>query len=247
MIGLAFVLIFFLLMIVYALIGRRRPGRNLRDISAFASLGRAFGQSVEAGRRLHVSLGRGNLSGLQAASALVGLSVLGRITRFASVSDRPPIATSGEGSLAILSQDTLQSAYRAIGAEGQFEVNSAQLTGLTPFSYAAGTLPVIFDEQTAAHVLLGHFGSEVGLIADAAVRSGGLTLAGSDNLPAQAVLYAVSQEPLIGEELYAAGAYVQAGGLHTASLHVQDIMRWVLVAAILGGAAFKLLQSLGVL
>jgi hypothetical protein len=56
------------------------------------------------------------------------LSVLERIARFASVSDRPPLATSGEGSLAILSQDTLQAAHQAIGAEGQFDYSSGQLT-----------------------------------------------------------------------------------------------------------------------
>jgi hypothetical protein len=111
---------------------------------------------------------------------------------------------------------------------------------LTPFAYAAGTLPVISNEQTAAHILAGHFGSEVALIADAAERSQNLTLAGSDSLPAQAILFAAAQEPLIGEELYAAGAYVNAGPLHTASLHAQDVFRWLLVLGILIGVILKL-------
>jgi hypothetical protein len=240
LLGLAFIIVFFLLMLIFAFLGRRRQGRTLREIPAFDHLGRAFGLSVEAGKRLHVSLGRGGILGLPAGSALIGLSVLERIARFASVSDRPPIATSGESALAILSQDTLRSTHRRAGAEAQYDPASGQLTGLTPFAYAAGTLPVIFDEQTSAHILAGHFGSEVGLIADAAGRSHSLTLAGSDNLAAQAVLVAAAQEPLIGEELYAAGAYMQAGTLHVASLHAQDVLRWLLVLAILAGVALKL-------
>ncbi len=48
----------------------------------------------------------------------------------------------------------------------------------------------------------------------------------------------------LGEELYAAGAYLGAGGAHSASLRMQDILRWVLVAAILIGAILKLLGIL---
>jgi hypothetical protein len=54
------------------------------------------------------------------------------------------------------------------------------------------------------------------------------------------VLYAAAQEPLIGEELFAAGAYLGAGQTHTASLRVQDIMRWVLIVVIILGSLAKL-------
>lgn len=247
--GLGFVLVFFVLMIAFVVAGRRRAHRaqplaGLRSIPAFDRLVQAVGLAVEAGQRLHLSLGRGSLSGLQAASALVSLSVLDRIARDASVSDRPPVATSGEGALAILSQDVLRGTYRNMGIEDRFDPVSGQLTGLTAFSYAAGTLPIIFDQQVSANFIAGHFGAEVALIHDAAERSGGQTLAGSDNIPAQAVIYALAQEPLIGEELYAAGAYTLAGPLHVASLRAQDILRWVLILAILAGVVLKLVGAL---
>jgi hypothetical protein len=158
---------------------------------------------------------------------------LQRIARAASISDRPPVATSGEATLAILSQDTLRSAYHAIGADSQYDPSLGQLSGLTPFSYAAGAMPVVFDMQVSVNILAGHYGSEVALITDAAERSGLLVLAGSDSLPAQAILYAAAQEPLIGEELYAAGAYVQAGPMHLASVRAQDVLRWILIGGIL--------------
>ena len=46
---------------------------------------------------------------------------------------------------------------------------------------------------------------------------------------------------LVGEEIYAAGAYVNAGPMHAASLQAQDVLRWLLVAVILGGTILKLL------
>jgi hypothetical protein len=244
LLGLGFVVIFLLLMITYAFLARKRPKGSWREIAAFSRLGRSIGLAVEAGKRLHISLGHGSLNGLQAGSAFMGLSILQRIARVASISDSPPVATSGEGVLGILSQDTQKSTYRAIGSANLYQQSSGQITGLTPFSFAAGTLPVIFDQNVAANVLAGHFGSEVGLITEAGERNGSLTLAGSDNLTAQAVLYAAAQEPLIGEELYASGAYIQAGNFHSASLRTQDFMRWVIIIAILIGAVLKLVNVL---
>lgn len=238
--GLIFVVIFFVLMAFYAFRARQAPRWPQREIPAFGRLRRGIGLAVEAGQRLHLTLGHGGVSGLEGGSTLVGLSVLQRIARVASVSDRPPITTSGEATQGILSQDSLRSALRSINADDLYAPTAGQISGLTPFSFAVGTLPVIYDQQVAVTILAGHFGSEVALITDAAERNGNLTLGGSDSLPAQAILYATAQEPLIGEELYAAGAYLQAGAMHLASLRVQDIFRWILAGIILAGAVLKL-------
>ena len=244
LLGLIFVVIFILMMIFFAAASRRGQSPQLREIPTFARLGRSIGLAVEAGERLHVSLGRGSLFGIPGASALIGFSILRRIAQAASVSDRPPVATSGEGSLALLSQDTLRAVYRDMGASNQYEFTSGQLSGLTPFGYAAGVLPVIFDQQVSATFVAGHLSSEAALIADAGERNGSLTLAGTDSLPGQAVLYASAQEPLIGEELFASGAYLKAGAMHQASVRTQDIFRWVVIVSILVGAGLKFLGVL---
>jgi hypothetical protein len=234
--ALVIVIVFAGLMIIFAVAGRQHPGRNLREIHAFTRLRRAVGLAVEAGTRLHISLGRGGIIGPESGSALAGYSILDRITRAASISDRPPVATSGDSVLSILSQDTLRGTYRAMGVEHEYKPESAQLTGLTPLSYAAGAMPVIRDGQVSANVLAGHFGSEVALLIDAGERAGSITIAGTDSLPGQAVLFAAAHEPLIGEELFAGGAYLGAGALHVASLRTLDVFRWTLIIVILIGA-----------
>lgn len=236
-----FVLIFIGLMIMFAVSGRSRPGVKLRRISAFIKLRRVIGLAVEAGSRLHISIGRGGAIGAESASAFVGLSVLDRLARSASTSDNPPIATAGEGAIGTLAQDTLRGTYQQIGLGGKFDPTTGRVAGLTPFSYAVGTQPLVSDKKTGANVLIGHFGSEVALITDAGERSDNLTLAGTDHLPAQAVLFATAHEPLIGEELYAGGAYLNAGIMHDASLRTQDIFRWALIIVIVIGILAKFL------
>ncbi len=220
---------------------RRKSPAVFRKIEAYDRLNRAIGLSVEGGTRLHISIGRGNLFTARGGSALAGLAMLRRLTERASLSDQPPIVTSGDASLAILSQDTLQSGYRAARAEDQFRFTAGRLTGLTPFAFAAGTLPVIRDEGVSANVVIGELGAEAALLADAAESANASLIAASDNLAAQSVFYAAATEPLIGEELFAAGAYLGAGASHEASLQTQDILRWLVILAVLGGAVLKVL------
>jgi hypothetical protein len=239
--GLLFILLCLGLILFYIFSDRTREKINLRSIQAFSHFRREVDLAVEAGKRLHITLGRGNINDLQGGAAFIGLTILDRCARDASNSDRPPVTTSGDGLITILSQDTLQSTYRSLATEQRYDPTNARLTGLTPMAYAVGTIPAIHDEHVSANILAGHFGAEIALLTEAGERSHSLTVAGSDSIPAQAVLYATTDEPMLGEELYAAGAYLGAGAAHTASLGMQDILRWVLVVIILIGAIFKLL------
>ncbi len=232
-----------ILLLLFIFLRRRSPG-SFRVIEAYERLNRSVGLAVENGTRLHISLGRGNLFTVRGASALAGLAMLRRLAERTSVSDRPPIATSGDATLAILSQDTLQAGYRAAGAEEQYRFTTGRLTGLTPFSYAAGALPTIHDESVSTNIVLGDLGAEAALLTEASDRENANLIAASDNLSAQSIFYAAAQEPLIGEELFAAGAYVGAGAAHEASLHVQDVLRWLIILGMLLGSLFTLARGL---
>jgi hypothetical protein len=131
-----------------------------------------------------------------------------------------------------------------VAVDQVFEINNARLAGFTPISYVAGVMPTFRDENISTNVLIGNFGPEVGLLTEASDRNATPVIAASDSLPAQAVLYASTAEPLIGEELFAAGAYLQAGTTHAASLVVQDILRWLIIVAVIVAAGLKLVGSL---
>ena len=219
---------------------RRKSTPIFREIPAIIRLRKAIGRAVEDGSRMHFSLGKGGLTSPQGAASLAGLSTLRRLADLTSTSDKTPIATSGDGSLTILSQDVMQASYQEATGGGQFDATGARLTGLTPFSYASGTIPVILDEQISANVLIGSFGVEAALMADASERQNSFLLASSDSLTGQAVLFASAQEPLIGEELYAVSEYVSHTPIHAASLSVQDVLRWTIIACMLLGSILKL-------
>ncbi len=220
---------------------QRKSRPKLRTIPAFTRLYRAIGLSVEDGTRLLIGLGNTSLLTGNAGAPLAGLAMLRRLAERTSLSDRPPIAVAGEAPLALLAQDTLESGYREAGAGEYYQPTTGRVVGLTPFSAAAGTMPIFRDEAVSAAVFMGHFGVEAGLLAAAAERENALAVGSSDDLTAQAVWFASAPETLIGEELFAASAYIGGSPSQTASLTVQDVLRWIIIAALVGGAALKLL------
>ncbi len=228
----------FLLLIIT--LWKRKSPINFRDIPALARLYRTLGLSIEDGTRLHISLGSGGLLDARGGSALAGLAMLRHIAERTSVSDKPVVASAGDPAIGLLAQDTLQSGYHAANVDDLYVPTSGRVTGLSPFSYAAGAMNISQNENVSANIMIGHFGAEAALLADAADRANVTLIGASDDLAGQAALFASTQDALIGEELFAAGAYLGAGVSHRASLTLQDLLRWLVIIALLGGVAAKI-------
>lgn len=234
--------VFLVAMVAFWAISRRKGARpvSLREIDSFMSLPTTVGQAVENGQRLHISLGSGTIGDVSTASALAGLTVLQQISAAAVVSDKPPIVTTADGIAMLLAQDSLREVYIRQNAENRYDPNAARVAGVTPMAFGSAITSTIKDESVAGTVLIGSVGEEVILIAEAANRQKVTTLAASDNPAAQAFLYASTDHPLIGEDLFAGGAYIGRLPLHVASLLAQDAVRVLVILAILALAAIKL-------
>ena len=149
---------------------KRRSPANLREIPALTRLYRTLGLSMEDGTRLHISLGHGSLLDAHGGSALAGLAMLRHIAERTSVSDMPSVASAGDPALGLLAQDTLQAGYQAAGVEELYVPTAGRVTGLSPFSFAAGAMNISQNENVSANIMIGHFGSEVALLAEASDR-----------------------------------------------------------------------------
>ena len=237
-----------LLILALTLLARRASFRQraLRPIDAFQSLPTTVGQAVETGQRLHISLGTGSLATADTAITVAGLTVLDQISAAAAVSDRPPVVTSATGPVALLAQDVLRGVYQRQNAEARYDPESSQVAGLTPLAFGAAQTTLPKDEAAAGAVLIGAIGTEAVLLAEGGQRAGVTTLAGTDNLTGQALLFATTDHPLVGEDVFAGAAYIGAQPRHLASLTAQDIARVVIGLAIVIGVVAQSLHALGV-
>jgi hypothetical protein len=231
-----------LLMIIFTLPGVVKRYRTLRPIPAMIKMKKTLATAVEAGKRIHISLGNAPLTDQNAAASYVALNTITKSVQMATLGDRPLVATSGDGPLSLLTRNELETAYRECNASDQYEMSQGRLTGLTRFSYLAGTMSVITHDKVYANLFLGDLGPESLLMSQAVRRRNGQLLAASSSIPAQAVFYAESEDTLIGEDVFAVADYLQEDGTQHAGLWVQDILRWVIIGMMLIGGSIKLAQ-----
>ncbi len=230
------------LILVFSLILRGR-WPVFRELPGYDAVITNLGRTVEAGTRIHVALGEGEIIGPGAEAELAGLSALAKVSQAASVSDRPPIATSGDGVTSLLAQDVMYTVYRQMRAEERFNEDMGRLAGLGPSGYAAGAIGTASLEKVSATLIIGGMGSEAALVADSGSQRGSVVAAVTDPV-GQAAAYATTDHPLIGEELFAAGAYLKVHPAHAASLQAQDVVRWIAIGAIFLGALISTIVGL---
>ena len=163
------------------------------------------------------------------------------IAEATTMSDRPVVATAGDGALAVLAQEALRGAYARTGAKEHYRSTTGRMLGPTPFSYAAALPVILSSEKVSVHLLAGSFGMEGALAAEMGERQRAFVLAGTDDVQTQALFFAAAQHSLLGEEVFTTGAYLQGTTMQRASLRLQDWLRLGLVVAILVGTALRTL------
>jgi hypothetical protein len=225
--------------------GRRPP--VLRPIAAWEALRRLVGRAIEEGKQVHLSLGRAGVGGEQTAVVSAALDAQRPLAQegaeLNALQGSPAlVVTVADPLLMLAAQDGLYRAYRAQGYPASYDETQVQLIAPDPLAYAVGAQDRIDDERTVANVMVGHQGDEVLLMGETGAQRDLLQVGGSDALNAQALLTATADHVVLGEEVFAAGAYLTRRPALIASLQVQDVLRAAAAIAILVGVLVKSLS-----
>lgn len=243
LLGLIALILFGALQIFYTL--RFTTGRRprFRIISVFNALHGQMGRAIESGKALHVSIGTGGISGEDTATTLAGLSVVEFLAGEAAASGIAPIITTADSTALLLTQDILRRPHVRQGDLSGYQPLSARLLALNPMQYAAATMDLLAHDQVSANVMIGGFGPEIGLIEHETGKQQLPQLTGAADPRALALMTVAHENVLIGEEIFAAKAYLQARPQHLASLRAQDVLRWLVVVLMTGWFVFNLIQQ----
>lgn len=216
-----------------SLVMRRRSARNLRPIAAWERLPGMLEQAAGQGRPLHLSTGGAGLQGSDTLLALAGAELVYQAARQAQ---SPVILTTSATTMIPLGYDMLRRAQRARGFAGSMLPGTLRWFpgGSRSLAWAGAASALMGSEGVGVNLLAGNFGPELALVSQAAARHGQDFLAVSDRLDGQAVAWATGDEPLIGEELFFAGAWLNPTPGNQAALVMQDTLRWLLIAALVG-------------
>lgn len=227
-------------MFVFSLAARRGRTPQPRAISAFDALHGQLGRGIESGRPAHISIGTGGIVGDDALVTLAGASVVDSMAEEAADTGAAPAVTVADGTAMVLAQDMLRRPYTRRGDLTGFDLFDVQMLGMQPFQYAAGAMEFLAHSQPVSNVMIGSFGPEAGLIAEEGVKQGLTQVAGSTDARALSVLYPSADHLLVGEEVFAAPAYLDRRAGHLGRLRAQDLVRYVLAVIIIVAAFLRL-------
>ncbi len=256
--GLVFALVLFLVfLVIFFFVNwfvKRGAAFALRPISGYTVLKGLLGRSAEAGQPVHLSLGISGIGDQFTADTMAALNVLDYLAERGAISASPPIVTCAHPTALPVAQDLMRRAYRRQGYPEEFDPTRVRMIAPDPhlylggqneaFAYAAGTMHILDHQKLVANVMVGNFGSEFLLLGETGARNNLSQVGGTSATQVLPFVYATTNHPLIGEEIYAGGAYLSDKPSHRSSLFAQDVMRWLLVVGLVGGI---LLRTLGIL
>lgn len=240
--AMVFLLSFIGLLLFFMTRLRRGHKPRLRHIEAYEAVKGFSGRAIEAGRPLHLSLGLGSMANVSTADSLAGLYTLDYLADQAAVTGVPPIISMADPTVMLFAQNTLKNAYGDDIQGAKEAQRDVRWIAPQPAAYAAGVMGLIGVDDVNTNIMIGRFGDEYLLMGEAAARQGIAHVGGTSDPTTLPFIYATAQETLLGEEIYAAGAYLKKRQPHIGSLLAQDTVRWVVGIIILGGV---LLTSLG--
>jgi len=220
-----------------------KAGKKLfiRKIAGLEAVDEAIGRATEMGRPILFIPGIMDMNDVQTVSAVI---ILGRIAKTIAEYDTKLMVPTSKSLVMTTGRETVKEAYLAAGRPDAY--NDDIVTYLTDeqFGYVAGVNGIMVREKPATCLFLGAFFAESLILAETGNSIGAIQIAGTA-MPSQLPFFiAACDYTLIGEELFAASAYLSNDPHQLGSLKGQDVGKLIAIIAILSGAVLATVAQL---
>ncbi len=225
------VLLVFGLAVVY-FIREARKGRELyvRPIPGIDAVDEAIGRATEMGRPILFVLGTGTAGDI---ATIAGYTVLARVARRTAEYQTQILVPVNDPVMMAMAQETVREAYMAAGRPEVFRQEDIFYISAMQFPYVAAVNGVMMRERTATNFYMGVFHAEALILAEAGSVTGAIQISGTDQVSQIPFFVAATDYTLIGEELYAASAYLSQDPIQLGPLKAQDYTKLAIVVFVL--------------
>lgn len=227
------------IVLIFALVGynifRAQRGAELyvRPIAGLEAVDDAVGRATEMGRPiLYVS----GLTGISDIATIAGMIILGRVARRVAEYETRLIVPCNDPIVMSAAREIVREAYLEKGKPDLFDPDSVFFVTDAQFGYAAAVSGMMMRERPAANFFMGGFFAESLILAETGAMIGAIQIAGTDQDTQLPFFITACDYTLMGEELYAATAYLSQEPRLLGSLKGQDWCKLVIMGLLLLGA-----------
>ncbi len=214
-------------------LARRGKELYIRPLAGIEAVDEAIGRATEMGKPILYILGLGSADMI---ATIASFTILSRVAKKVADYQTPILIPCCDPIVMAVAQETVRSAYLEAGRPDQYkEENIYYLTSMQ-FAYVAGVNGIMLREKPATNFYLGKFYAESLLLAETGSLAGSIQISGTDEIAQIPFFVAATDYTLIGEELYAASAYLGKEPTLLGTLKGQDWGKAVVMIALILGA-----------
>lgn len=229
----ALILIFIGSTLFFLWLAKRGHVPYVRPIGGIAALEEAVGRATELGRPIFFAMGGTDLKMIETHASLAILSHLARVCANLRAN---LVALVRQPDVFPYTEELMREAYKAEGMLDQFDAED-QVRFLSPDSivYATSVGRLIEESEAGCAIFFGRFDFTSLLMAEPGAQMGVIQIAGDPALPQIPFFVCTCDYTIIGEEYYAAGAYLSDDPAMRGLLRSQDGIKVVYAAVLMAG------------
>nr|MDK2850159.1 hypothetical protein [Candidatus Cloacimonadota bacterium] len=234
--------ILLVILVVYAINITRRKEVYIRPIAGLEEIDNAIGRATEMGRPVMFVPGWGSLGDV---STIASLMILAQVAKKTAEYDIRLINPHCDYMVLPLAQEIVSTSYSEVGRPDSFNQNDIFFISYDQFPFCAGVNGITVRERVATIFYMGFFNAEALLLTETGNASGAIQIAATDAVTQIPFFITTCDYTLIGEEFYAASAYLSRNHDMVSMLKAQDYFKIIIVIVVIIGTVLSTLQISG--
>jgi hypothetical protein len=229
-------LLFFGMVLGFIVFAQKGGSLFVRRIPGIDAIEEAIGRATEMGRSVLYVPGINDIDDIQ---TMASLTILESVAKVTAKYETPIIVPTTYPVVFTLAQEMVKNGYVAAGRPDAFDPNSVRYVTSEQFAYVAAVNGIMLRDKPAANIYMGSFFAESLLLAETGFATKAIQVAGTAQVAQLPFFVVACDYTLIGEEMYAASAYLSREPRLLGSLKGSDLLKLVLIVIIVVGCALE--------
>ncbi len=235
------ILLFSGTLIYYTRLAKMGEPIFLRDIPGLKAVEEAVGRSTEMGKPVLYVPG---IMDMDQVETVAGVIVLGHVSKMTARYETTLNVPVSRAIVMKAAQEACKESYLMEGRPDMFHDDMVHYLTDEQFAFAAGVNGIMVREKPAACLYMGKFYAESLILAETGNSIGAIQIAGTASQAQIPFFVTACDYTLIGEEFFAASAYLSQRPELIGGVKGQDMIKVIVIATILGGVLLRLLNDI---
>jgi hypothetical protein len=204
----------------------------IRRLAGIDAVDEAIGRATEMGKPILYILGLGTAADI---ATIASFTILGRVAQKVAEYQTSLIVPCYDPIVMTIAQETVKTGFYNAGRPDSYKEDDVFFLTNFQFAYVGGVNGIMLRQRPATNFYLGKFYAESLIMAETGAVAGSIQIAGTDEVTQIPFFVVACDYTLIGEELYAASAYLGREPVLLGTLKAQDYGKaMVIISAVLG-------------